>query len=301
MHVDDTTPGTLRVMHGETPILEYVYLPIEAAVESPRPYASLRTLAGVPASGYRPADHVWHKGLSLALPNVGDENFWGGPTYVRDEGYVQLPNNGSQVHGGFDISETGAGLAIIESLDWLTADGSLLLAETRTLTARIVDDTAWALTWQSTLRNVSPTALAFGSPTTRGRENAGYGGIFWRGPGDFTGGEILTPHGRAGDSARGTEQPWLAYLAPGADVGLLMLDASPAASPPWFARSTEFAGLGPAPFFSSETSVSAGETLMLGAVVIVGDHQVAALATTAGALMVAELAASTPIESERTP
>lgn len=301
MHVDDTTFGTLRVMHAETAVLEYVYLPTEAALESPRPYASLRTLAGVQASGYRPADHVWHKGLSLALPNVGDENFWGGPTYVRDEGYVQLPNNGSQVHRGFDLSEAGAGVVIIETLDWLTADGSLLLTEVRTLTARVIDEAAWALTWRSALHNTGPSALAFGSPTTRGRQNAGYAGIFWRGPGNFTGGEILTPHGSVGDAARGTEQPWLAYLAPRVDVGVLMLDAAPGRPTPWFARSAEFAGLGPAPFFSSETSLASGATLTLGAVVIVGDHQVAALAPTAGARMVAELSASTLIESERTP
>ncbi len=46
-------------------------------------------------------------------------------------------------------------------------------------------------------------AIPIGSPTTRGRENAGYGGLFWRGPRSFTGGSVLAPGVAGGDELRG--------------------------------------------------------------------------------------------------
>jgi hypothetical protein len=71
---------------------------------------------------------VWHKGLSLALPVVGPENLWGGPTYIHGVGYVQQPNNGAQVHRSFrhaDADGVARGFARREPdgrwLGWMTA------------------------------------------------------------------------------------------------------------------------------------------------------------------------------------
>ena len=88
MRFDIETPGRLALRDGDVVLAEYVYEPDDAAVESPRPYATLRTRGGRDVTAYRPDDHVWHKGLSLALPYVGDTNFWGGPTYVHGEAYA---------------------------------------------------------------------------------------------------------------------------------------------------------------------------------------------------------------------
>ena len=109
------------------------------------PTLLLRTRDGRDVTAYRPDDHVWHKGLSLALPVVGAHNFWGGPTYVRGEGYVQLANNGAQVHTSFaasdtPIAEAAGGIARLdERLDWVTEQGETLLREARTITARPID------------------------------------------------------------------------------------------------------------------------------------------------------------------
>lgn len=282
-------------------LAEYIYRPTDATIESPRPFAVLRTTEGRPVTGYRPDDHPWHKGLSLALPNVGAHNFWGGPTYVRDEGYVQLSNNGTQRHRAFLASDTPiadavAGLARIEELlDWEAEGGGAVLSEHRTITARAIDDTAWALTWRSVLTNVTTDALAFGSPTTKGREDAGYGGIFWRGAHDFVGGVIAAPRGQVGEAARGELSPWLAHLSADGTAGVLMLDAgTPAAGraqPPWFARTAEFAGICPAPFFFEERVLAPGDRLTLAVVVLVGDGDVARLAASAGARLVDDVRA----------
>ena len=296
MHFEPGDSGRLLLKDADAVLAEYVYEPIEPQLESPRPYLQLRTRDGRDVTAYRPEDHVWHKGLSLALPVVGKHNFWGGPTYVHGEGYVQLVNNGAQVHTSFEasdtpIAESAGGIARFdERLDWITEQGETLLRETRTITARPVADDAWALTWRSALRNESTDAVAFGSPTTKGRENAGYAGIFWRGPVEFTGGAIIGPDGEVGDTARGEPGPWLAYVAPDESAGVLVLDASETESP-WFARSEEYAGLNPAPFFFEESSLAPGDTLVLAAAFVIGGADVAGLAATLGANLVAELRA----------
>ena len=84
------------VLHRGRLLLRYVYRPWDAQVESPRPYFHpVHTSAGDEVTLYRPHDHVWHKGIAWSLPNVGPANFWGGTTYRRGRGYVQLDNDGA--------------------------------------------------------------------------------------------------------------------------------------------------------------------------------------------------------------
>ncbi|TQJ30070.1 PmoA family protein [Microbacterium sp. SLBN-146] len=288
MHFHDDGAGRLVLRRDARELLEYVYRPTDAAVESPRPYALLRTPAGRDVTAYRPADHVWHKGLSLALPHVGSHNFWGGPTYTAGEGYVQLPNNGAQQHRSFDLG----GATASERLDWTSQAGERVLTEHRTLIAHEVDAAAWALTWHSALRNETDAALAFGSPTSRGRPDAGYAGIFWRGPAAFTGAPILGPDGRVDDAARGRPSPWLAAQA--ADAGVVMIATD--ATAPWFARTAEYAGLGPAPFFFDETVVEPGETLALSTAILVADGDVAPYVADADLIARLRSAASAPVK-----
>lgn len=283
--VTDTDTGTDTGIATGT-VAEYVYDSDAERPESPRPYLRLRALSGVEVTGHRPPDHVWHTGLSLALPVVGPHNFWGGPTYVHGEGYLPLANNGTQRHRSFAPVDTPARL--VELLDWRSEHDAPVLAERRTLTARVIDEQTWALTWRSELRNVSGADLVLGSPATNGREGAGYGGIFWRGPTSFTGGAIVRPDGPAGDAACGEPAPWLAFVAPDRSAGVLMLDVGEERDP-WFARTAEYAGLGPAPFFAAERTLAADGTLVLSAAVAVGAADVAALAPTVGAALVAEL------------
>ncbi|MGH8963788.1 MAG: DUF6807 family protein, partial [Actinomycetes bacterium] len=121
MELTDTGSSVVAVHEG-VELFQYVYRPPEPPVESPRPYFHpVRTLAGDEVSIYRPHDHVWHKGIAWSLPHVGPQNFWGGPTFVRDKGYVQLDNNGSMVTRSASVS----GESVVESLDWLTSEGSL--------------------------------------------------------------------------------------------------------------------------------------------------------------------------------
>ncbi|MGO1307422.1 MAG: PmoA family protein [Microbacterium gubbeenense] len=257
------------VRDGDVELFRYVYAPDNPQLESPRPYVfPIRTRRGLDVGLYRPHDHVWHKGLSWSLPVVNDENFWGGPTYVRDTGYVQLDNNGTQGHRRFTQLSRSEDRAVIEhELDWTTQSGEEYISETRRLTAAVTGDASWTLTFETTLENVSGAQIAIGSPTTRGRENAGYGGLFWRGLRSFTDGSLVTSDGvGTGNDVRGQRHEWMAFEGKQDHIDatslVLMLDdtQNPHHPPQWFARSEEFAALNPAPFFSEEVVIPAGES-----------------------------------------
>lgn len=264
---------------GHTVLAEYVFRPEAQRIESPRPYFSpLRTRGGEVVSLHRPHDHVWHTGLAWSLPVVDDENFWGGPSYVDGVGYVQKPNNGAQVHASFQHTGFESGTAQLrETLSWVTEQGEVIFTERRTLAAVTLGDDAWMLGIEIQMTDAAGRAHSIGSPTTRGRENAGYGGLFWRGPRSFTGGSILAPGVEGGDELRGIRSPWMGFSGrhdgSGASSTIVMIDeARNVQHPPqWFARSEEYACLCPAPFFSEEHVIAPGGELTLRYGVVVAD------------------------------
>ena len=210
----------MSLRHGDTEVtaladdrelFRYVFRPDDPQLESPRPYFHpVRTLDGNVVTIYRPHDHVWHKGIAFSLPHVDKENFWGGPTF-RDGGYVQLPNDGAMIHESFDdVSENNDVVRFDERLRWVTESGERPITERRRVAATAwPSDAAWLLAFETTLVNASGAQIVIGSPTTAGRPNAGYGGLFWRGPRSFTGGTVLTREGVGGDEVMGHRGHWL--------------------------------------------------------------------------------------------
>lgn len=273
---DDREDGSLVVSIDGVPVLTYVYRSAVEQLESPRPYFHpLTTLGGQAVTQSRPDDHVWHQGLSLALPNVAQagtspHNFWGGPTYLRDRGYEQLPNNGTVAHRGFTaLVASDHGVEVEEMLQWTSFTGALVFTEKRRLTIRGADD-AWSLLFETVLRNASGDALSIGSPGTEGREGAGYGGLFWRGPASMEHGTAYGPHG----DAMGSPGEWMAYSGGGATVVMGDHPGSPRhPDTPWFVRTDDYAGLAAAPFFSQALDVAAGEKIRFGYTVTIADGE----------------------------
>ena len=270
--------------------MEYVYTPSEAQFESPRPYVHpLRTPGGALVSVFRPWDHVWHKGITLALPNVGRDNFWGGATYTRAVGwYSDLKNNGSQDHDRVTEARIDGAVAIFaHDLTWHRqpddaaapgTSGAPVFTERRTLTASLLPGhDAWALGWHSVLTNVSGAPIELGSPTTEGRENAGYGGLFWRGPRSFTGGELIASNGVTGEDVRGSRGEWAGFSGrhdgAGGSSTVVFVDQTSEQDfdTKWFVRSEPFACINPAPFFDRVRVVAADETIELRHVVAIAD------------------------------
>ncbi|MGW0784397.1 DUF6807 domain-containing protein [Streptomyces sp. NPDC002913] len=276
----------VTVTRDGTPLLTYVYAPDDIQLESPRPYFHpVHTLGGDLVTTFRPWDHVWHKGITWSLPNLGEHNFWGGPTYVHGRSYVQLDNNGSMDHEeltGLDV--TRASVSLGHQLTWRAQPqpgerrGRDIVTEERRWSVTVPGaEDAWVLTFSSAMTNVSEGRLDIGSPTTRGRENAGYGGLFWRGPRSFTGGTVLAPGVAGGEEVRGTRAEWMGFSGqhdgPGGASTVVMVDdtANPQHPPQWFMRTEAFGCANPAPFFSEEVPFAPGQTLAFRYAVVIAD------------------------------
>ncbi|KAA9089181.1 DUF6807 domain-containing protein [Microbacterium radiodurans] len=281
----------ISVLDGDVELFRYTLVPDSPQLESPKPYLSpLRTRAGRVVSLFRPHDHVWHKGIAWSLPVVDDENFWGGPTFVPGRFYVQLPNDGSQEHRTtLEQSVEGGVARFAHTLQWITEGGIHLFDERRSLTARVAADDVWVLTFETAMTNVTDATISIGSPTTRGRENAGYGGLFWRGPRSFTGGLAISPTGSgSGNDMRGQRHEWMAFAGRHDEIDaesvLAFVDdaANPQHPPQWFVRTEEFACINPAPFFSEEVPVEPGRTVVFRYAVAVADGTAERAAEIAG-------------------
>lgn len=256
----------LVVSVGDVELFTYVHRPSTPAFEGPKPYLHpVRTLAGDVVTGFRPHDHRWHKGVQMTATDVSGENFWGGVTYVRDQGYVALPNVGTMRHEDFTIAEDE--LRVDELLSWFTEAGQHWVDERRTFAVRDVEDDSWTLDFATTLTNLRKEPLVFGSPTTNGRELAGYTGFFWRGPRSFTEGTVITADGGSGQEMMGKAARWLAFVGQHDEVDrsstLLFLDHPDNKNTHWFVRSTPFAAVNPSFAFFDTVEVASGESLTL--------------------------------------
>ncbi|ASO21484.1 hypothetical protein FHR81_003125 [Actinoalloteichus hoggarensis] len=271
LHVRHELGAEIVVEAAGVAVLSYVYRPDPSAFESPKPYCHpLRTLAGDVVTDYRPNDHRWHKGLQLTASHVSGDNFWGGVSYVRDEGYVVKDNIGRMRHDGFDaVDATEDRLDVVERLTWLNSGEETWAREVRRLSVHDVDveDGSWTLTWHSTITNVRDTELRFGSPTTEGRPMAGYTGLAWRGPRAFRDGTVLTPNGLDAAGLMGQHADWVAYSGEHDGVdrhSTLVFQEGPrnAATPAhWFVRSDPFAVVNPSWAFYEELVLPPGAAL----------------------------------------
>jgi hypothetical protein len=258
----------LVVSVGDVELFTYVHQPSTPAFEGPKPYLHpVRTLAGDVVTAFRPHDHRWHKGVQMTATDVSGENFWGGVTYVRDQGYVALPNVGTMRHEEFTVASASDAVRFDELLSWFTEAGQNWVRETRSFAVRDVEDDAWTLEFATTLTNLRSEPLVFGSPTTNGRELAGYTGFFWRGPRSFTDGTVIAADGGSGQEMMGKAARWLAFVGHHDEVDrsstMLFIDHPDNKNTHWFVRSTPFAAVNPSFAFFDTVEVAPGETLTL--------------------------------------
>ncbi|MCI2236988.1 PmoA family protein [Paenibacillus sp. TRM 82003] len=230
------------------------------ATDSPRPHLHpVRTLAGTPVSDSAPADHRHHRGVGLAVPDVDGTSHWGGRTHVRGKGSTMLGNHGAQ--HVVDQDGDGAG-ALRQLVTWCDRAGREQLREERRLRA-VAAPGGWRLDWTSVLH--APRPLTVGSPATNGRPGAFYGGWFWRTP--FDGAGTLVAGGTGTAHAHGSRSPWLAVTAPGA----WLLAVQHGEALPWFVRTEEYTGFGPALAFDARREVGPEEPLRVRLSVLVAD------------------------------
>ena len=261
-----------RLVAGSAVLATLVVPDTARPIDSPRPVIHpLATPGGAVITDSSPADHSWHRGLSLAISNIRVEgepepvNLWGGVTW-SDGAYRQLDNNGEQRMLGLELEGSTARARV----EWVTRAGRVIVREERVVVASIAHDSSrrpyLALHWSSRLENVSGGVLGFGSPTTAGRPDAGYGGLFLRGAPELAGADVLLAgRGLIADSAAmGSAAPWAALRSASATV---VMRSEPT---PWFVRSTP-PMLCAAQFFHEEVELAADAVLELDVDVLVTD------------------------------
>jgi predicted dehydrogenase len=218
------------------------------AISSPRPFLHpVRTLAGVVVTANHPADHDWHSGVGMAIPDVNGTNFWGGSSYVHGQGYVLLDDHGVIV-GEPPVLQ---GDTFTQELQWIGRDGSVQLREQRFVGWAAVNEETWRLDFESSLR--TDAGVELGSPGSKGRIDGGYGGFFWRFPA-CENIEVFTAQARGEVAVQGSVAPWLAWSAdfaagPGVSGPATIVLAAPdaaAAGEPWFVRARNYPGIGSA-------------------------------------------------------
>ena len=230
---------------------------------SPRPYLHpVRTRGGVVVSATHPADHDWHTGLGMAVPDVNGTNFWGGRSYVRDLGYQVLDDHG--VVRGAPVQQEPSGFR--QRLDWLGHGGQTELVEDREVQWAALTPQVWHLSFTTSLSADSDVTL--GSPGSKGRVGGGYGGFFWRLP-TCQDVDVFTATARGEQAVHGTVAPWLAWSAdflagPGTSgPATLVVAAADAArhAEPWFVRVSDYPAVGSALAWDRPRALDAGQTL----------------------------------------
>ncbi|MDX3312582.1 DUF6807 domain-containing protein [Streptomyces sp. NPDC054884] len=259
------SPVVLRV--AGRPVGRYVTRPELPARLSPRPYLHpVSTLGGATVTELSPADHLHHLGVGVAVPDVEGHNFWGGRTYVRDQGPTELDDHGAQRHGSFQLRDPDG---FVEELRWV-ASGTELLRERRTVAATELTSSAWALDFTFSLTNVFGAPLSIGSPATNGRPGAAYGGFFWRARKEDRAPDAFTADTEGEAAVHGARADWLALA--GAGWTLVFAGATDATRrDPWFVRTAEYPGVGSSLAFAERLPIPPGETVVRRIVTVVAD------------------------------
>jgi hypothetical protein len=221
------------------------------------------TLGGVTVTATHPADHDWHTGVTFTVQDAEGINFWGGRTYVRDRGYETLDD-----HGRIEVVSTEpTNDGVRHELVWRGPAGESLLEESRAIRWRALpfgdDRTAWALEFDVRL-TPSTGEVTLGSPGSKGRIGAGYGGFFWRLP-DCVDVAVFTPDAAGEDAVNGTVAPWLTFSADflagpeqnGSASIVLTGGDETTARDPWFVRVKDYPGIGSAVAWDARTPVPA--------------------------------------------
>ncbi|WP_030677095.1 DUF6807 domain-containing protein [Streptomyces cellulosae] len=249
------------------PVGRYVTRPELPARLSPRPYLHpVTTLAGTAVTELSPADHTHHLGVGVAVPDVEGTNFWGGRTYVRDQGPTELDNHGTQRHTTFQLRDPDG---FVEELRWV-ASGAELLRERRTVAVTELTDAAWALDFTFSLTNVTANPLSIGSPATNGRPGAAYGGFFWRARKEQEAPQVFTAGTEGEAEVHGARADWLALA--GSTWTLVFAGATDRTRrDPWFVRTAEYPGVGSSLAHDERLPIPPGDTVVRRIVTVVAD------------------------------
>jgi hypothetical protein len=266
-------PEALLLQVDGREVASYVWRSRLPASTAPRPFLHpVRTLAGTLVTDARPHSHTHQLGISIAAPDIGGRNFWGGRTFVAGHGPAWLDDHGAQRHRRW-LRHTESELA--HTLNWVDRDGSALLGERRVISCGPLSPEAWVLQVRTRLQNATDNPLQIRSPAALGRVGAGYGGFFWRGPARTERVRVLSPGGTGVRAVHGTTAPWVAVAgadAEGRDWTVVFAPAdAETAGDRWFVRARDYLGVGSSLTWDRPLVLEPGESLARHILAVVAD------------------------------
>jgi hypothetical protein len=244
--VAERPPDTVLLRVADREVASYVWRSELPASISPRPFLHpVRTLGGVLVTDARPHSHTHQLGISIAAPDIGGRNFWGGRTFVAGHGPAWLDDHGAQRHRRW-LRHGESALA--HTLQWVDRDGAELLRERRAIDCTPLTSDAWTLAVRTRLTNATDRPLTIRSPAALGRVGAGYGGFFWRGPAMTGQARVQSPAGTGVRAVHGTTAEWLSVSGTDTAGRQWTMVFAPAddttARDRWFVRARDYLGVG---------------------------------------------------------
>lgn len=239
--LDDKADLETRFLLGSRMLFAYRY-----SDQRPKTYVHpLCTPDGTVVTRDGPQDHIHHRGLMLAWSGVDGIDFWGEDNPAR---------HGQIVHVQFEKPVNRG----VKSLTHWKAEGRLLLAETRTISAPEQSSEATLLDWESVL--TAPADVRLG---TAGHV---YNGLGFRVAESMDLGDVLNSNGTTAiKQANGETAEWCAYTGKTASgkAGIAIFDhrGNPRHPTPFFVMNDKFGYMSAAPSFREDFILRKGEQI----------------------------------------
>ena len=212
----ERTDTSLALHNGTNTVWRLVFDPAQ-----PKSYFHpLATLDGGVLTAYRPADHVWHRGLWWSWKFINGLNYWEeDKTSGRSQGVNELVSASVTTNADFSAS---AELAFSNH----PPEKPALLTEVRRLRVSAPDSKGcYRIDWDAEFTaGAEPVKLDRTPPPAEGGPAwGGYAGLSMRFPPGFKEGAFLTSGGEVAASASGKPAQWVDFS--GAAGGVAIFDA----------------------------------------------------------------------------
>jgi hypothetical protein len=250
--------AALHVVDGGEPVLVFRY-------KAPKPYIHpLHAPGGAIVSLALPHDHLHHRGLWLAWPNVNGINFW--------EEHFAPEQTGHVYHRGFEPRAVASGeTGFTSRQNWVTLTGEPFIDGRFGVTIHAARGDARVLSIDVAL-HAAGKAVKLGTPPQ-------YHGLGYRCARSMDNGRILNANGDEGPEAtNGARASWCNYSGQldgieradlpaqsGGWAGVTLFDhpTNPRHPTPWFTMHRPFGFMAPALSFHEPYAMAPDQTLTL--------------------------------------
>ena len=249
----EQTPVSLALRNGTNTVWRLVFDPAQ-----PKSYFHpLATPDGGVLTAFRPADHVWHRGLWWSWKFINGLNYWEeDKTTGRSQGVNELVSASVATNADFSAS---AELAF----RYHPPDKPALLTEVRRLRVSAPDTNGcYRIDWDAVFTvGAEPVKLDRTPPPAQGGPAwGGYAGLSLRFPPGFQGGAFLTSEGATTAAVSGRPARWADFHGPAAGIAIFDHPANLRHPQPFY-LSGQLPFLQPAPLFNEPLELAPRETL----------------------------------------